>query len=57
MGQIEYNSKMTDVNLTISCCYCSVLKSCLTLCDPLGSSRPGFPALHYLLEFAETHIH
>ena len=29
-----------------SCC-CSVAKSCLTLCDPLDCSMPGFPALHY----------
>ena len=31
-------------------CYCSVVKSCLTLCDPMGCSTPGFPVLHYLPE-------
>ena len=31
--------------------------SCLTLCDPIDSSKIGFPVLHYLLELAETHIH
>ena len=36
---------------------CSVAKSCLTLCDPMDSSTPGFPVLHYLLEFAQTHVH
>ena len=25
------------------CCYCSVAKLCLTLCDPTDSSMPGFP--------------
>ena len=30
----------------------SCAQSCLTLCDPMDSSMPGFPALHYLLEFA-----
>ena len=31
-------------------CCCSVTKSCLTLCDPVDCSTPGFPVLHYLLE-------
>ena len=35
----------------------SVAKSCMTLCDPTGCSMPGFPVLHYLLEFAQTHVH
>ena len=35
---------------------CSVAQSCLTLCDPMDCSMPGFPVLHYLLEFAQTHI-
>ena len=36
---------------------CSVIKSCLTLCD-LGDCRmSGFHALHYLLEIAQTHVH
>ena len=28
-----------------------------TLCDSKDCSMPGFPALHYLLEFAQTHVH
>ena len=36
---------------------CSVTKSCLTLCNPMNCSLPGFPALHYLPEFAQTHVH
>ena len=36
---------------------CSVVKSCLTLCNPMDCSTPGFPVLHHLLEFAQTHIH
>ena len=27
------------------------------LCDPMDSSTPGFPVLHYFLEFAQTHTH
>ena len=42
---------------TIHCCCCSVAQSCPTLCDPMDCSMPGFPVLHYLLEFAQTHVH
>ena len=38
------------------CCHCSVAKSCPTLCDPRDCSMPGFSVLHYLLEFAQTHV-
>ena len=30
------------------CCCCSTTKSCPTLWDPMDSSMPGFPVLHYL---------
>ena len=39
----------------IACC--SVTKSCLTLCDPMDCSTPGFPVLQCLLELAQTHVH
>ena len=32
-------------------------QSCPTLCDPMDCSTPGFPVLHHLLEFAQTHVH
>ena len=32
-------------------------QSCLTLCNPISCSMPGFPAHHQLPEFAETHVH
>ena len=34
---------------------CLVTQSCLTLRDPMNCSTPGFPVLHYLPEFAQTH--
>ena len=37
--------------------HCSVAQSCLTLCDPMDCSTSGFPILHHLLEFAQTHVH
>jgi len=36
------------------CCCCSVTQLFLTLCNPMHCSIPGFPVLHYLLEFAQT---
>ena len=35
---------------------CSVVQLCLTLCDPMDCSMPGFPELHHLLEPAQTHV-
>ena len=31
--------------------------TCLPLCDLMDCSTPGFPVLHYLLVFAQTHVH
>ena len=39
------------------CCCCSVTQVCLTLCDPMDYSMPGFPILHHLLELAQIHVH
>ena len=45
------------------CSTCSLsllLFSCLslpTLCDPMNYSIPGFPVLHHLPVFSQTHIH
>ena len=38
-------------------CWCSIAKSCLTLCDPMNCSMPGSSVLYYLLEFAQIHVH
>ena len=35
----------------------SVVQSCLTLCDPMGCSTPGFPVHHQLPELTQTHVH
>ena len=43
---------------TVFCrCCCSFAKSCLILCNPMDCCLPGFPILHYLPEFAQTHVH
>lgn len=56
-ARITKNSAvLTQDHLCFFClwylCCCSIAKSCPTLFDPLNSSSPGFPVLHYLLEFA-----
>ena len=38
------------------CCH-SVTQSCQALCDSMDCSTPGFPILHYLPEFSQTHVH
>ena len=38
-------------------CCSSVAKSCPNLCDPMDCSMPGFPIVHHLPEFAQTHVH
>ena len=38
--------------------HCSlVVKSCLTLCDPMDCSTPGLPVPHHLPKFAKVHVH
>ena len=46
-----------SICLCLSLCCCWVAKSCLTLCDPVDCSTPGFLVLHYLPEFAQTPVH
>ena len=41
---------------TTLCCCCSVAQLCPTLCYPIDCSTPGFPVLHYLLEFAQLKL-
>ena len=37
--------------------FSSVTQSCLTLCDPMDCSTPGFPVHHQLPELNQTRIH
>ena len=38
-------------------CYCSITKLCLITSNPIDYSMPDFSVLHYLLQFAQTHVH
>ena len=48
---IWWNKKISSVQ------FGSVAQSCLTLCDPMDCSTPGFPVHHQLLELTQTHVH
>ena len=37
--------------------FSSVAQSCLTLCNPMNRSMPGFPVHHQLPEFTQTYVH
>ena len=41
----------------IGCYGCSVSQSCLTLCNPMDCSIPGFPVFYHFPEPAQTHVH
>ena len=45
---------LSEVENNVFCCL--VTQLCLTLCDPMGCSTPGFPVFHHLLELAQTHV-
>ena len=36
--------------------FSSVVQSCLTLCDPMDCSMPGFPVHYQLPELTQTHV-
>ena len=38
------------------CIVSSLYQFCLTLCNPMDCSMPGFPVHHQLPELAQTHV-
>ena len=52
-GAVMGNSLCNLTPKTTYCC-CSVAQSCLTLCDTMDGSMPGFSALHSLLGFVKS---
>ena len=50
-------SLQTWKQIQLSDCCCSATQSCPALCHPMDCSMPGFPVLHCLPEFAQTHVH
>ena len=57
LGSFEFLSVVVHSCIILFYYCCSLAQSCLTLGDPMDCSMPGFPVLHYLPEFAQTHVH
>ena len=63
MHQAANHSMVTFMSLSgklkylICTQFSSVAQSCLTLCDPMDCSTPGFPVHHQLQKLAQTHVH
>ena len=53
----ESTEKDPQLCLINAFCSCSVAKSCPTLCDPMNCSKLGSSIFHYLLGFAQIHVH
>ena len=54
LEDVMYSGKDAPCNIQFSSR--SVAQSCLTLCNPMDCSTPGFPVHHHLLELAQTHV-
>ena len=59
----EEKALLSQESDSVSSCpiYChwwwySLAQLCLTLCEPVDCSKPGFPVLHRLLELGQTHV-
>ena len=48
---------MQGMDVYSSLQFSSVTQACLTLCDPMDCSMPGFCVHHQLLEPTQTHVH
>ena len=55
-GVIKSQTQLSDFHL-LTCKFSSVAQSCLTLCNPMDCSTPGFPVHHQLPEPTQTHVH
>ena len=51
-----FNKSFYKILISFFECF-SITKLCLTVCNIMNCSRPGFPVLHYLPEFVQTQVH
>ena len=56
-GFISSKKYRNDKNILMTHLFCSVSRSCLTLCNPMDCSTPGFHVHHLFPELAQTHVH
>ena len=54
IGQVK---GQTSIDCVAGNVLSSITQLCLTLCDPMDCSTPGFPAHHELPELTQTHLH
>ena len=54
---LEFSTILLGNPSSPRCCCFSVAQSCLTLCNLMDCSTPGFPVHHQLPELAQTHVH
>ena len=57
MGCCLIHELLNKAKKILKVCCCSIIQLCLTLCNPMDCSTPGFPVLYHFLELAQTHVH
>ena len=55
--EAELTSRLRVSTCPHSTKFSSVTQSCLTLCNPMDCSTPGFPVHQQLPELVQTHVH
>ena len=50
-----FTEPRVELHLVIQ--FSSVAQLCLTFCNPMDGSMPGFPVHHQLPELTQTHVH
>ena len=55
VGRVGFTLRLLSLASRLQ--FSSVTQSCLTLCDPMDCSIPGFPVHPQLPEFTQTHAH
>ena len=55
LGPVGFHRSGSEALRLNSCC--TKAQSCLTVWDPTDCSMPSSSVLHYLLEFAQIHVH
>ena len=57
VGKISRGTDQTSISKSTSPPFSSVAQLCLTLCDPMDCSMPGFPVHHQHPALTQTHVH
>ena len=53
-----YSPSVPHLSIALFYCGCClVIELCPTLCNSMDCSMPGFPVLHYLPKYDQTHVH